>query len=405
MNMDTPRKIYVEITTRCNLHCSKCLKTLPASVIPERDMAFEAFKKLLPDLSSADALILNGIGEPLLHNDLLKMLKSAHGRMKDGSLIGFQTNGSLLTPQYSRDLLENGLNTICFSVDSIKSGTTHCSSNEHSFAVVEKAVGMMDYARKEKEKRCEIGLEVVLKRESIEDLPRLVQWAAENRIDFILTTHLIPYEESFTQQTLFNTNSSKAYNLYERYRHKAVESGIDLAGSYKKYRRFAGTQSEEEELAFFRELQDEANRKDIRLNIRNLVAMEELDRARLKEIFAESEKVARSGNIDIFLPPLQAEDERYCRFMEEKAAFINVQGEVVPCHFLWHTYPCWLLEDEIQVEECGVGNIMENGLNDIWNDLSYRSFRVEALNYDYTDCWSCPLAPCTSLVNDNISKR
>jgi MoaA/NifB/PqqE/SkfB family radical SAM enzyme len=65
-----PEKIYVELTTRCNLRCRMCVKYAAGSCIAEEDLPFAVFRGLAPALTNADTLILNGIGEPLLRPEL-----------------------------------------------------------------------------------------------------------------------------------------------------------------------------------------------------------------------------------------------------------------------------------------------------------------------------------------------
>ena len=63
-----PSKLFVEVTTRCNLHCAMCVKGAPGQGIAEGDMSGATFARLTPTFSRLDALILNGVGEPLLHD-------------------------------------------------------------------------------------------------------------------------------------------------------------------------------------------------------------------------------------------------------------------------------------------------------------------------------------------------
>ena len=62
----------------------------------EGDLSFETFEAVEPALSKAEVLILNGIGEPLLHPDLEAFIRRAKKLMPAGSWVGFQSNGLLL---------------------------------------------------------------------------------------------------------------------------------------------------------------------------------------------------------------------------------------------------------------------------------------------------------------------
>ena len=70
-----PSKLFVEVTTRCNLRCPMCTKQSPGCDIVEGDMSTATFDRILPALPKLEALILNGIGEPLLHPSLERLWK------------------------------------------------------------------------------------------------------------------------------------------------------------------------------------------------------------------------------------------------------------------------------------------------------------------------------------------
>jgi hypothetical protein len=120
-----------------------CVKHAPGSSISNKHLDIAVFKKLLPYLPHIQTLVLNGIGEPLLHPDLLWMISKAHeqmagkragetpgkragetpgkragetsdkrvGETSEECWIGFQTNGLLLTPSLTEQLLDAGLIT------------------------------------------------------------------------------------------------------------------------------------------------------------------------------------------------------------------------------------------------------------------------------------------------------
>jgi len=114
-----PEKIYVEITTRCNLHCRMCVKYAAGSTIIDEDLPLALFKNLTPALTKAKTLILNGIGEPLLHPDILEIVRMAREALPPSATIGFQTNGFLVNEQNSLQLIGAGVNTVCLSLDNL----------------------------------------------------------------------------------------------------------------------------------------------------------------------------------------------------------------------------------------------------------------------------------------------
>ncbi|MCL5958550.1 MAG: radical SAM protein [Chloroflexi bacterium] len=114
---DFPLTMNVEITTRCNLACTFCWHS-DLSSKEQQDMPWELYQKLVDEAAryGIPAINLNGLGEPLMHRDLVRMIKYARDR---GIIdIMFHTNGTIMTERTAADLIEAGLTQIIFSIDS-----------------------------------------------------------------------------------------------------------------------------------------------------------------------------------------------------------------------------------------------------------------------------------------------
>ena len=79
-------------------------------------MSEELFEQLLDRLPSAYRVTLVGLGEPLMHPQLNKLIASAKAR---GHRVGMVTNAQLLTSQHSSEILDAGLDSIVFSLDTV----------------------------------------------------------------------------------------------------------------------------------------------------------------------------------------------------------------------------------------------------------------------------------------------
>lgn len=87
------RKIYIEITNRCNLHCDFCL----AGKRQAQDMSVESFNHILQEIRPySDYIYLHVLGEPLCHPQLESLLKTAK---QSGFQVNMTTNGVLLPKQ------------------------------------------------------------------------------------------------------------------------------------------------------------------------------------------------------------------------------------------------------------------------------------------------------------------
>lgn len=400
--MDPPKKIYVELTTRCNLQCSMCVKYTAGSCIPECDLELDVFHHLLPSLTTIDNLVLSGIGESLLHPNLSEIIALARKHMPASGTIGVQSNGLLLDRDKAADLIEQGLTTLCLSVDSF---SDTCSLNhetrEHSFQAVKEAVNNVNSAREFTSTKLDLGLQIVLTDSTIEDLPSLISWAATSGIDYIIASHLIQYDIEVEKENLFNSHSLEAIQLYKKYCAKAASMGLSFEREFNYYRKTAGTKTHDGFSDLLDSFFKEARHSDIRLNFNHIKPINSKRSEEIKAVLEQARKISLNNGIELHLPQLHANHHRECRFLRDKTTFISANGDVTPCHFLWHTYSTRVFSENIQVRKRVFGNICEQPLEDIWLNKQYKIFRAEAEQYEYSSCWSCPQGPCASLVSDD----
>src|SRR5574337_480053 len=74
---DRPAKLFVETTTRCNLACPMCAKQAGGARSASGNLDPSLFTALKPVFPYVESLVLNGIGEPLLHPGLEAFVKTA----------------------------------------------------------------------------------------------------------------------------------------------------------------------------------------------------------------------------------------------------------------------------------------------------------------------------------------
>lgn len=119
--LDGPMHLDIEMSSRCNLKCTFCARTVrvEAGIWREiRDIEPDLFKKIVDDsiVAGVYALNLNILGEPLLHRDLPDLVRYA----KDVGILDvfFHTNAVLLDDRRGRGLIESGLDKLIISFDS-----------------------------------------------------------------------------------------------------------------------------------------------------------------------------------------------------------------------------------------------------------------------------------------------
>ena len=107
-----PISIDVEPTGRCNFKCRFCQVPSMDRHVP--DLTLGNFKKILAEFPYVLRVKIQGMGEPLLNNELFEIISY----MKSRSIYTFfTTNGSLLTDTNSRKVLASGVDEIYISLD------------------------------------------------------------------------------------------------------------------------------------------------------------------------------------------------------------------------------------------------------------------------------------------------
>ena len=116
-----PFSLQICVTECCNLHCEFCLHgTERAKDICFSTMSMETISKLVNDLKKENRkvkqILISGIGEPLIHNNIVQIVKEVH---KISDKVGIITNGTLLNPKLTKELLEAGLDVLRISINGL----------------------------------------------------------------------------------------------------------------------------------------------------------------------------------------------------------------------------------------------------------------------------------------------
>lgn len=396
---DFPRTLFVETTTRCNLACPMCVKNQPGWQGGEGHMDLALFQRLAPDLARAEAVVLNGMGEPLTHPDLPRMVALVKACQPREGWCGLQTNGLLLTPEIAEGLASAGLDVVCFSVDGDAcgpgAGHGHGPGQED---VAARGCALLRQAATAQGRTLRLGAEVVLMRGNAFQLPTLVDWASATGLDFLLVTHLLPATTGQEPEALFHPCSGAALRLFSAWRSEAEARGLDLADLTRAAMRFRRGPEEDALVDLARRMHQQAHEQGLWLNLGRLARTDYARLAELEALFAQARQRAAASGLDLRLPALSAPDsarDRRCAFIEADAAFLDWQGNAAPCHFLWHGYECRIYGEPKRVHPAHLGNIAATPLAELWNGPAWAAFRQRARAGEYPACGDCDMGMCS----------
>ncbi len=389
-----PSRLFIETTTRCNLQCPMCMKQRRDEGFIEGDISMETFQALLPAMSTAEAVVLNGIGEPLLHPLLIDFIRMARKCIPGDAWVGFQSNGLLIDKETSLSLIDAGLDRICLSVDAISPETFLSVRGVADFSGVARALKSLADAKKKTNSRLEIGIEFVLRKDNLHELPDVIRWAASNGASFALVTQLFPYHRSLVAQAVYDANIDESVSILKEYAEKAGNEGLDIRTYFDIYMKYGKSDEDRKLIRLVDAMMEDALSRGVTLNLQKLFAMDSSWIEKTREVFRSAEAFASQAGMTLRLPELIPKSARRCEFVEDGSAFISWDGKVHPCYYLWHHYKCYINDMEKIVHPRVFGRLSERSIKEIWNDPEFIFFRKNVLRYDYPFCFNCSFALC-----------
>ena len=400
-----PSRLFVETTSRCNLSCAMCMKQSGAGSCPDGDLSRATFAALEPAMGRLDALVLNGVGEPLLSRQLEQFIGRAKSLMPSHAWVGFQSNGLLLTTLRAIALTNAGLDRICLSLDgvtpetvsSVRSGG-HLAGLDHALESMAKAktlCGRQDL---------QVGVEFVVRRDNLRELPAALTWAARRGASFALVSHLLPYDEAQGDQCAYDLCTDASLALFHAWQDKADAAGVALGRYFELLWKFRRTPEEQRIVAFVDAMKADALRRGIDLDLKRLLALDYEKSVDLYDVFAEAEEVAKRAGMELRLPRTAPAAERRCDFVHQGGAFVSWDGGVHPCYYLWHQCRAHAPGWQHPVAPRRFGTVGAETLLEIWNGREFRAYRENVLTANYPFCTGCPTAPCDYVQAEPFSQ-
>lgn len=171
--LSAPTEAHMLITRRCPLQCSHCYTD--SSPDAGQDLSFEEVKKRIDSLAAMKVFHLAmGGGEAFLREDLLDIARYARAR---GVTPNLTTNGQFMTEDIARECA--GLfGQINLSVDGVSVGRRQ-PFGEDKTGLAEGALAHLVKAG------CRVGLNVVVTRETFDELDAIAAFAHENKVSDI----------------------------------------------------------------------------------------------------------------------------------------------------------------------------------------------------------------------------
>ena len=204
----TPKKIYIEPSSKCNLNCAMCFRHTWSE--PFVDMDYALFEKLMEEVkgfSPRPIFHIGGLGEPFVNPRIYDMITYLK---REGYFVSVSSNGTLMPKKRMECLVDYGVDRLYLSMDPGVLGHGPVDP------VLERLREIDAIRRERKKGKPMTGVEIVLTKENIEYLPNLVKPLKDAGVTFIILSNLIPTRAYIEDQILYGVKEFKS-EAYERF--------------------------------------------------------------------------------------------------------------------------------------------------------------------------------------------
>ncbi len=204
------RKLYVEPTTGCNLHCRTCIRNVWQD--PEAQMTMDTFARIaasLDELPSLERVIFTGFGEPLTHPHILDMIQAVRER---GLAVTVGSNGLLLDKRMADELVRLGVDRLVVSLDGVKPETYAGVRGAMISQVLENIRHVNDAKARRASLVPALGIEFVALKSNVAELGLLTGLASRLGAARVLVSNVLAYTADMRDEMLYGYEPRPPFN-------------------------------------------------------------------------------------------------------------------------------------------------------------------------------------------------
>jgi tungsten cofactor oxidoreducase radical SAM maturase len=217
------KKLYLELTNRCNLHCVMCYRNAwnKETVDMKEDLLNRCLKQI-DSISSIEEVVLGGIGEPTIFPQIeavMKVLQDKH--------LTITTNGTMMHDPLVDAMVES-IDHLVISLDGMDE--VFYQIRKYSLGnIITNVKKVINKKEQMKRKTPYLSFQMVISKTNKQDIFKVIDLAKSIGVNQVILSNVIP-----------TTNAEKDLILYERYqneemkiffqkaRYHALIKGVDL---------------------------------------------------------------------------------------------------------------------------------------------------------------------------------
>jgi MoaA/NifB/PqqE/SkfB family radical SAM enzyme len=329
-------KLYVEPTNWCNIDCRTCMRNNWDVETGFMDApTFERILAGLRTMPSPPTVMFSGIGEPLSHGRIAKMIAAVKAL---GCRTEMITNGTLLTEKRSRELIAAGLDLLWVSIDGARPESyADVRLGAELPRVLENLKRFRRLRRPSHRPVPQIGIAFVAMKRNIGDLPELLEMGRGLGVMYFHVSNLLPHTAEMSDEILYRESLTSITYFPSRWLRQISLPKMDL---------------------------NEFTREPF-----------------LKALDSGYNVTFAGNNLGM--------SNDVCTFIESGSMIVGWDGSVSPCPPLLHTHTGYLRGYERVSHRHLIGHVAERDLMDLWLDPEYVAYRERVHGFAFAPCSYC----------------
>ena len=218
------RCLVIESTSRCNLKCEMC----PRNSFKQKtgDIDLELFKIISKYFKPGMDINLAGWGEPLLHTNLMEMIKIAKTK---NARVGFTTNATLLDKETSEKLIKSGLDFIDFSIDGATQEIYEQIRKGAKFHnVINNIKNFIEIKESLDSKILSTSITFVMMKRNLHELPSMVELAKKLKVDLLTAKNfnVLTNKKDIDQIVFSHDKYNKLDDNFIKFRNNIISKAV-----------------------------------------------------------------------------------------------------------------------------------------------------------------------------------
>lgn len=334
-------RVYVEPTTACNLRCRTCIRNVWDE--PIGYMTAGTFARVaagVQALPHPPTVVFGGLGEPLVHPDILDMLRQAKRAEARVELI---TNGVLLDDACARALIDLGLDGLWVSLDGASPECYAGVRVEGDLSVVMANLERLrDLKILRRVQQPRIGVCFVAMKRNLAELPDVLKLEYRIGAREFLITHVYPHTQELLEEALYRRSIGDSLRSRSRIRMARPQFTRDTAW--------------------------------------------------MLDAMINGHYGARLEGLDALWPT------DTCPFVFRGSACVRWDGALSPCLPLLHRHTSYLGRRLRTSQPHILGSLQDQDLSALWDAPEYAALRRRLEEFDFPPCTACNAC---ELADDN----